>query len=629
MRSMGQIRRLLRVANARTPAATDDAMFEAIKAAYMATRQNRPAPQEPMRWSFAMGSPRTRLAAAVVVVLVTAVAILLWQGTGSEVALADVLARLERIDAYTCEATITRTSPEDRRMKSTSWTSRNYGTKAIFRDADSGEVSMETYILPNEKTAVVIQHDKKEYMHFNFDDRLADDLREEIPNARDMLVRLQTCDYASLGTSTIEGVEVEGFRTTDPNYPKGGARRVDVSLWVDVKTGLPVRSEEDIEWNDGTVVHSVSHDFQWDVPVDPAMFQPLIPDGYANVSGGSIQIPAMNEETVIEGLRLCIELNGQYPRVLTEPVLNSYTAYLPELKGMTKEQAQAYSQDPNNRGRIMQKTMPIIGLWLFHETLVKEQRDPAYYGDTVTPQSSHGVLMRWKLDDGRYRVVFGDLSARDAAVEELVRLEAVPPNRQPLAVHPQPADGSVGCSLAGLELRWTPGSGAVEHRVYFGPGLDALTPVATVAEPVCTTVPTLLRETSYYWRVDEVRAGGAVTRGRVWQFDTGSWPGGGWTTEPDSRSRMQAATGTPGKSGAIPRGPMASPAARCSSTARAIMWRSARIRSSTSPVRSRWRPGSRSRPSTRSRRPSLRKATRLGDCRRTGARTAWCLPALA
>ena len=521
MKSVRKIKQLFHAAAVQTPAPADDAVFEAIKAAYIETRQNKAAQREPMRWSLAMRSPRTRLAAAAVVASLGAVAILLWQGTGSGVALADVLARLERVDAYTCETIITDTSPDGRRRKSTAWISRDYGTKAVFRDADSGEVSMEAYILPVERTAVVIQHERKQYMRFSFDDRLADKLRGEIPDAREMLVRIQSCEHSSLGRSTIDGIEAEGFRTTDPNYSRHGARRVDVSLWVDVKTGLPVQSEEDIEWTDGTVVHSVNHDFEWDVLVDPIQFQPVIPDGYANVGGGSVHIPAMNEETAIQGLRLCVELNGRYPSALTKPVLNSYTAYLPELKGLTKEQLQPYTQDPNNRAQIMQRTMLITGLWLFHTTLVEEQRDPVYHGDTVTPEALNAVLLRWRLDDDRYRVVFGDLSTRDISADELAKLEAMPSNQKLYAIDPQPVDGSVGCPLTGLELRWTPGVAAAEHRIHFGQSPDALALVATVVESSYSAVPPLQREASYCWRVDEVQADGTVTPGQVWRFETG------------------------------------------------------------------------------------------------------------
>jgi hypothetical protein len=33
------------------------------------------------------------------------------------------------------------------------------------------------------------------------------------------------------------------------------------------------------------------------------------------------------------------------------------------------------------------------------------------------------VLLRWRLDEGQYRVIFGDLNARTVTPEELARLE--------------------------------------------------------------------------------------------------------------------------------------------------------------------------------------------------------------
>ena len=33
------------------------------------------------------------------------------------------------------------------------------------------------------------------------------------------------------------------------------------------------------------------------------------------------------------------------------------------------------------------------------------------------------VLLRWKLDDGQYRIIFGDLSIRNVTPEELAEFE--------------------------------------------------------------------------------------------------------------------------------------------------------------------------------------------------------------
>ncbi len=42
---------------------------------------------------------------------------------------------------------------------------------------------------------------------------------------------------------------------------------------------------------------------------------------------------------------------------------------------------------------------------MFFGGLASEDKDPAYYGDTVTAADVDKVLLRWNLDDGQYRVI--------------------------------------------------------------------------------------------------------------------------------------------------------------------------------------------------------------------------------
>jgi tetratricopeptide (TPR) repeat protein len=46
-----------------------------------------------------------------------------------------------------------------------------------------------------------------------------------------------------------------------------------------------------------------------------------------------------------------------------------------------------------------------------------------YYGETIGPDDADAVLMRWKISDGLYRVVFGDLLTSDVTAEDLAKLE--------------------------------------------------------------------------------------------------------------------------------------------------------------------------------------------------------------
>ena len=56
--------------------------------------------------------------------------------------------------------------------------------------------------------------------------------------------------------------------------------------------------------------------------------------------------------------------------------------------------------------------------------LETESKEPMYYGQTVTAADTDKVLLRWKLDDGTYRVIFGDLRIEDVSPPRLAELEA-------------------------------------------------------------------------------------------------------------------------------------------------------------------------------------------------------------
>ncbi len=56
-------------------------------------------------------------------------------------------------------------------------------------------------------------------------------------------------------------------------------------------------------------------------------------------------------------------------------------------------------------------------------TLVQDRKDPAYYGDSILPEDADRVLMRWKISDDQYRVIFGDLTAENVSSERLAELE--------------------------------------------------------------------------------------------------------------------------------------------------------------------------------------------------------------
>jgi len=90
------------------------------------------------------------------------------------------------------------------------------------------------------------------------------------------------------------------------------------------------------------------------------------------------------------------------------------------------------------------------------------------------------------------------------------------------ASSPSPADGATKVSRSVI-LSWTAGSGADSHDVYFGTNPNPGPSEFQGNQPGTTFDPGYLgKNTWYYWRIDEVNAGGTTT-GVVWSFRAGVW----------------------------------------------------------------------------------------------------------
>ena len=380
-----------------------------------------------------MKSPMTKLAVAALVVVACVVGLSLWLETGSGIVLADVLTRIEQVSAFMYHTTITHSGPKrgdtpgNSETYATSLISQDYGAKFRMEsnDPDRGQTKLqEMYMLPQKKTAIMILPDEKKYIRLEFNDELLDKKQKEYNDPRAMLKKVLKCNYKSLGQSTIDGITVEGFQTTDPRYAGNGLdRQVDVRIWVDVETWLPIRSEEDVVTDDNEHMHSVSYDFQWNVPVNMADFEPVIPDDYTSMTSGPITVPAMNEEIAIKGLRLYAEQCSQYPEQLGRKVMMSFIENMPEVRELSEQEKDELFGDPEKVKNLVDTMMPIAGLIGFHKMLAEGNKELAYYGNIVMPDDAEQILMRWKDSDGEYRVIFGDLHAETVSTDVLVELE--------------------------------------------------------------------------------------------------------------------------------------------------------------------------------------------------------------
>jgi hypothetical protein len=398
--------------------------------------------------SIIMRSPIARLSAAAAVIIACVIGLSLWRGTESGIALADVLGRVEKVKSVRYQSIYKVTGRDPNTCKPynetcTSLQSQEYGLKCSTETLDpNGEWYQlsERYFLPRKKTNIVIYPTKKIYGRIELTDFEAEGALEQ-NLARDpfMIFKgiLQT-KFESLGKSTMDGVEVAGFRYTDSNLWEGKNHRFDIRIWVDVKTLLPVRFER-VSNSFDKMGHEenqqyVMKDFQWDVPVDAGDFERPVPEGY---TAKVIKSPPNSEEVVVQGLKLFVELLDEYPEkigTIDEVVELAKKSKTPAALRL-KEEMKEPEEKEEIRGFAIDQTfakladflMPIRGVRSFYFLLDKNKKDPAYYGKTVTPKDGDKVLMRWKVSDNEYRVIFGDLHAETVTPEKLAELEAALP----------------------------------------------------------------------------------------------------------------------------------------------------------------------------------------------------------
>ncbi|MEJ2702282.1 MAG: DUF2092 domain-containing protein, partial [Sedimentisphaerales bacterium] len=220
----------------------------------------------------------------------------------------------------------------------------------------------------------------------------------------DMIERLRTLPERAdemLGQRTVDGRVVQGFRVTEES-------EID-TVWIDTKTLELVSVEREFVNVPG--VSAVLTDFQFDVDLDDALFSLTPPDGYTRVE---VQVDASDtgESDVIEYLRLWTTWTKDHT---FPPTLNPV-----EMTKVSAEMAAAgkfiesHSAQPDpeqvmamTRGVMFVMKLPAESHWGYAGGNVK-------YGDAQTP-----IFWYQPAGSATFRVIYGDLSVRDVAPEDL------------------------------------------------------------------------------------------------------------------------------------------------------------------------------------------------------------------
>ena len=271
-----------------------------------------------------------------------------------------------------------------------------------------------TDIFPTGRPGIHIDHKGKRYHREPV--RLGDDSPLMI---LDELSQFSGQADRTLGTKEINGkrawgFEIDGKKIDSDAYPG------PVEIWLDSESNLPVflHYEMHSPAMPTTSMAVRMEDFQWNVALAAKLFEAEAPAGYLELTP---QEPGPEEllRQIIYALKTYAELcGGHYPRItrtFAEPVRDDmYKAagigYPPTLEQM---------QQNKEYHRVSEASE---GFAWFNRVL-RANPDVAYYGKTVGPKDTDKVLLRRKLADGKYQVLFGDLRNETVTAERIHALE--------------------------------------------------------------------------------------------------------------------------------------------------------------------------------------------------------------
>jgi hypothetical protein len=225
------------------------------------------------------------------------------------------------------------------------------------------------------------------------------------------------------GLKEIRRVKAEGFTVPWATVVGDDTHtNAKVQVWINRDTALPVRVDLLGMDPSGSAVLRLE-DFRWG-PQDPSLFDTSAPTGYAKMPTTDVKADEITQY-VKDGLSIFAKYNnGKYPAV-KYVYGDEQGEALRKLMGMPRDAiGWALSQDPKWRktkeGEFAYGSYCLS--WI--NVIQRDFADGVYNGKAVTPKDAAKALVRWQLDDGDYRIVYGDLSSATVSPSRLRQLES-------------------------------------------------------------------------------------------------------------------------------------------------------------------------------------------------------------
>jgi hypothetical protein len=214
---------------------------------------------------------------------------------------------------------------------------------------------------------------------------------------RQVITKLKD-DHQDLGEQEIDGLKAVVFEAKGPNEK--------IKIWADPETALPIR----IELSLGQM-SAVMKNFQINPPVDDALVSMNVPDDYT-LAKADFDMRDVTEKDFIESLRIWAKLLGDstFPdEIGSEGAMKVVPVLGQKIMALNLSEEQGTQMGLNFGKGIM-----------FHQML-ETGGDPWHYAGQGVKLGDASKAVFWYRPEASetYRVIYGDLSVKDVASEDL------------------------------------------------------------------------------------------------------------------------------------------------------------------------------------------------------------------
>jgi hypothetical protein len=219
-----------------------------------------------------------------------------------------------------------------------------------------------------------------------------------LKNGIQILQEIPDFTVKNLGRKQLDGHEAVGFFASHP--------KVDITIWADVDTGLPVR----IESNEGQL-RIVLKNVKFDLPLKEDQFSMEAPAGYTVQEDYNLDLQAGTEAKFIEGLRLIAESfnDGFFPEGVS---IDALIKWMPEFgrrlgaMNLSKVEAEDLSLK--------------LAESFFFIRFFRGEGEWTYRGKGVRLGETETPIFWYRPENSKaYRVIYGDLHVEDVSPENL------------------------------------------------------------------------------------------------------------------------------------------------------------------------------------------------------------------